>query len=204
MILMQRTVKVDGKIRTDATYPAGFMDVIQIEKTNDTFRLLFDTKGKFAIQRISPEEAKFKLCKVKRYQIGRGNIPYISTHDGRTIRYPHPSIRVNDTIKFDLVNGKIIDFVKFDVGNLVMVTGGRNLGRVGLVTHKEKHPGSVDIVHVKDSAGQSFATRTGNVFVIGKGNKSWVTLPRNLGVKKSIVEEAEERAKKRAEAAAKA
>ena len=24
-ILMQRLVKVDGKVRTDATYPAGFM-----------------------------------------------------------------------------------------------------------------------------------------------------------------------------------
>lgn len=38
MILMQRLVKVDGKVRTDTTYPAGFMDVIQLEKTNEHFR----------------------------------------------------------------------------------------------------------------------------------------------------------------------
>jgi small subunit ribosomal protein S4e len=25
--MMQRLVKVDGKVRTDTTYPAGFMDV---------------------------------------------------------------------------------------------------------------------------------------------------------------------------------
>jgi len=31
-ILMQRFVMVDGKVRTDSTYPAGFMDVITIEK----------------------------------------------------------------------------------------------------------------------------------------------------------------------------
>ena len=37
-ILMQRLVKVDGKVRTDTTYPAGFMDVIQIEKTEEHFR----------------------------------------------------------------------------------------------------------------------------------------------------------------------
>lgn len=38
MILMQRLVRVDGKVRTDTTYPAGFMDVIELEKTNEHFR----------------------------------------------------------------------------------------------------------------------------------------------------------------------
>jgi hypothetical protein len=38
MILMQRLVKVDGKVRTDTTYPAGFMDVITLDKTDDHFR----------------------------------------------------------------------------------------------------------------------------------------------------------------------
>jgi hypothetical protein len=38
MILMQRLVKVDGKARTDTTYPAGFMDVITLDKTDDHFR----------------------------------------------------------------------------------------------------------------------------------------------------------------------
>ena len=32
-ILMQRTVEVDGKVRTDKTYPVGFMDVVTIPKT---------------------------------------------------------------------------------------------------------------------------------------------------------------------------
>lgn len=45
------------------------------------------------------------------------------------------------------------------LGNLVMVTGGHNLGRVGTITSRERHPGSFDIVHVKDSQGHSFATR---------------------------------------------
>ena len=40
-----------------------------------------------------------------------------------------------------------------------MITGGHNLGRVGTVMHREKHPGSFDIVHVKDAVGHTFATR---------------------------------------------
>jgi len=70
-----------------------------------------------------------------------------------------------------------------------MITGGRNLGRVGVITSKERHPGSFDIVHVRDAAGNSFATRLSNVFVIGKGNKSLISLPKGKGVKKTILEE---------------
>lgn len=49
-----------------------------------------------------------------------------------------------------------------------MVTGGHNLGRIGTLVHREKHPGSFDIVHVKDSTGHTFATRLSNVFIIGQ------------------------------------
>uniref|UniRef100_A0A8C9CN00 Ribosomal protein S4 X-linked n=1 Tax=Phocoena sinus TaxID=42100 RepID=A0A8C9CN00_PHOSS len=57
-ICMQRFIKIDGKVRTDITYPAGFMDVISIDKTGENFRLIYDTKGRFAVHRITPEEAK--------------------------------------------------------------------------------------------------------------------------------------------------
>ena len=39
------------------------------------------------------EEAAYKLLKVVRQQVGKGGIPYIATHDGRTIRYPDPDIK---------------------------------------------------------------------------------------------------------------
>lgn len=45
------------------------------------------------------------------------------------------------------------------LGNLCMITGGRNLGRVGTVVSRERHPGSFDICHVKDAQGHTFATR---------------------------------------------
>lgn len=188
-IVMQRLIKVDGKVRTDTNYPAGFMDVIQIEKTNEFFRLLYDTKGRFVVHRIQENEAKFKLCKVKRMQIGPKGVPFLVTNDARTIRFPNPDVRVNDTVKVDISTGKMTDFVHMDVGNLVMITGGKNLGRVGVITRRDKHPGSFEIIHVKDAQGNSFSTRLCNVFIIGKGTKSLVTLPRGKGIRKTILEE---------------
>ncbi|KAL3892848.1 MAG: hypothetical protein SGPRY_014725 [Prymnesium sp.] len=185
-ILMQRLVKVDGKARTDKTYPA---DVIGIEKTNEYFRLLYDVRGRFTIHRVSPEESKYKLCRVKTLAMGAKKVPYVVTHDGRTIRYPDPNVAVNDVVKFDLEANKITDFIKFETGNLAMINGGKNTGRVGVIVSREKHQGSFDIVHLKDSSGHMFATRLSNVFVIGEGNRPMVSLPKRKGIKMSILEE---------------
>merc|ERR1712093_856270 len=57
MICMQRLIKVDGKVRTDMCFPAGNMDVITIEKTKENFRMLYDTKGRFAVHKIHKDEA---------------------------------------------------------------------------------------------------------------------------------------------------
>jgi len=195
-IVKQRLIKIDAKVRTDPTYPAGYMDVISIEKSNEHFRLLYDVKGRFSIHRITPEEAYYKLLKVRKVALGARGVPHIVTHDGRTIRYPDPAIAVNDTVKFDLGQSKITDFVKFDTGNLVMITGGRNMGRVGVIIHREKHIGGFDIVHVKDSMDRTFATRVTNIFVIGEGIKPWVSLPKGKGLKLTISEERDARRKR--------
>jgi small subunit ribosomal protein S4e len=188
-ILMQRLCKVDGKARTDKTYPAGFMDVVRLEKADVQYRLLYDVRGRFAVHRISAEEGKFKLARVKTLAMGPKKVPYVVTHDGRTIRYPDPLVAVNDTVKVDIETGKITEFVKFETGNLAMINGGKNTGRVGVIISRERHQGSFDIVHLKDAGGHSFATRLGNVFVIGEGTRPMISLPKRQGIKLSIMEE---------------
>jgi small subunit ribosomal protein S4e len=203
MVVNRRLVEVDGKTRTDANYPSGLMDTIRFAKTDENFRVLYDVKGRFVLHRIGAEESQYKLCRVQKlskakkatighnpFQTGQAaTIPYVVTHDGRTVRYPDPKIQVNDTVKFDMKSGKITGYLKFDVGNLAMVTRGANVGRIGAIVSREKHPGSFDIVHLKDRNGNVFATRLGNVFVIGEPNKPWISLPKSKGIKLTIMEE---------------
>jgi len=195
-IMKQRLVKVDGKVRTDVKFPCGFMDVIQIEKSNEHFRLIYDVKGRFTVHRITPQEAKYKLCRVRKVKMGPKMVPFLFTNDGRTIRYPDPLIKVNDTIRVDINTNKIIEFIKFETGNQCMVTGGRNTGRVGQIMNIERHHGSFDIVHVKDAGGHTFATRLNYIFVIGKGMKAMISLPEGSGVRMT---EWEQKMKKRDE-----
>ena len=48
-------------------------------------------------------------------------------------------------VQFKLCNGRS---VQFDVGNVVMVTGERNTGHVGVIKNREKHKGSFETIHV--------------------------------------------------------
>ena len=48
--------------------------------------------------------------------MGPKKVPYIITHDARTIRYPNPHIKGNDTIRVDIATGKILEHIKFDTG----------------------------------------------------------------------------------------
>jgi len=204
MIVMRRLVEVDGKVRSDASYPSGLMDVVRLAKVNEVFRVLYDVKGRFVLHELKDaKEAGMKLCRVTKvsksnkatighnpFQAGQpGVIPFITTHDGRTIRYPDPLIKKGDTVQIDLKTGKITGHLKSDVGNLAMVTKGANIGRVGVITSKERHPGSFDIVHLKDKKGVPFATRSGNVFVIGDAEKAWISLPKAKGQRSTILEE---------------
>lgn len=60
------------------------------------------------------------------------------------------------------------------------------MGRVGVITHRERHDGGFNIVHIKDAIDNSFATRESNVFVIGR-EKPWISLPKGKGVKVNIL-----------------
>jgi small subunit ribosomal protein S4e len=202
-ILKGRKVLVDGKARTDLTYPAGFMDVISMPLCGENFRLLYDAKGRYVCHKVKDAEAKYKLCKVTKVALQAKAVPYLVTHDGRTIRYPHPDIKVLDSVKLNIETGKIEDTITFDVGCQAFVTGGKNRGRIGIITQREKHNGGFDIVHIKDVRGNTFATRIGFVFVIGAGgsSKPLVTLPKGAGVSYNITEERDMRLKAKAKSA---
>jgi ribosomal protein S4E len=81
--------------------------VITLDKSNERFRMLYDTKGRFVLNKVSAEESKFKILKI----VGSGkqakNVPYVVSHDGRTLRYPDPIIKKNDSVKLDLATGKV-------------------------------------------------------------------------------------------------
>eukprot|EP00069_Balaena_mysticetus_P014710 bmy_22368T0 len=102
---------------------AGFMDIINIDKTGENFGLIYDTKVYFVVHHIAPEERPSTSCTTL---------------------------------------------------TLCKVTGGANLGRI-------------------DANGSSFVTQLSNIFVIGKGNKPWISLPQGKCIHLIIAKERDKR-----------
>merc|ERR1711907_594016 len=91
-------ILVDGRVRKDPKFPLGLMDVLSIPKIKKNYRVLYDVKGRFVMRDITAKQAATKLRRIVKRAMGKNRIPYIVTHDGRTIRYPDPSLNVLDTI----------------------------------------------------------------------------------------------------------
>ena len=51
------------------------------------------------------------------------------------------------------------------------------------------------LVLFQDAAGHTFATRMGYIFVIGKGSKPYISLPKGQGIKLTTAEERDKRLK---------
>merc|ERR1712183_277915 len=110
------------------------------------------------------------------------------------LKYALSAKEVQTILKQRLVkiDGQVRTDPKFPTGFMDVVQV-RNTGRVGTIMHRERHPGSFDIVHVKDANGHTFATRLAYIFVIGKGNKPYISLPKGAGIKLSTAEERDKR-----------
>jgi len=202
MILRQKLVNVDGRPRTDPKYPAGFQDVVEIPKTEEKFRIMYDHKGRFTLIDVSNDaEADIKLCRVQNVYTATGRVPVVVTHDGRRIRYPSLKIQRGDTAVVNIRTGKITDTIKLRKGAQVMLVGGANRGRVGKAVSLERHPGGFGIAHVQDAAGNEFATRITNLFVLGRNDESCpIRLPKAAGIKQNVIDERNEKLAARSEA----
>lgn len=86
-------MKTDGKVQTDTAHPAGCMDVISTDETGQDFCLIYDIKGGFAVPGVTPEEGKYKLCKVRKIPVSTKGIPLLVTLKPSVTLIPHPSER---------------------------------------------------------------------------------------------------------------
>jgi len=182
-IIRNKAIKIDGKVRTDKNYPAGFMDVVSIPKLNLHYRILYTVGKKFCLQNITEQEAKFKICRVDNRRMENKAILTLTTSDGRTIKYADPDIKVGDSIKFDLEKQEMVEFYRLEVGKTGFAFRGKNIGCVGIIREIKDHVGGFQVVTLEDLNGRSFLTRGDNMMVIGENGESLVTLTKERGIK---------------------
>jgi len=183
-VITQKKVKVDGKTRIDTKYPTGLMDVVEIPEAKVAIRVLPIQRKGLSIANISQEEAAFKLCRIEDKRAVAGGNLQLNLHDGRNIlvkvtdprRSEEVPYKTFDTVQVSLPDQKILKRLKFTEGSQVIVTSGRNLGRIGKIQKiMEGSAARPPMVIIEDSQSKIFQTMADYVFVVGE-DKPLITL----------------------------
>ncbi len=134
IILHERSVLVDGKVRTKKDYPVGLMDVVSIPKEAKHFRMKVDWKGRLVPVEIEETEAKEKLLKINRKHTVKRGRQNITFHDGGNMLGDN-HLRVGDSILASLPDGKLQRHVRLENGARCLIIEGKHAGKI--VTLKE-------------------------------------------------------------------
>ena len=125
-------VKVDGVIQKSLHHSIGLMDVVELENTNDIYRLVPKNGQTLFPIKINENEKSKKLVRVKSKTSISGGRTQLGFHDGRTI-ITDTNVNVGDTCLLQIPEQKILDVIKFEKNSQVIIIKGTNAGRVGTI-----------------------------------------------------------------------
>jgi len=177
IIIKRGHIKVDGVVRREPKFPVGLMDVITIEKLEQSFRVLPTPKG-LDLHSIDSDEAGFKLCRIEDKTTVRGGHIQLNLHDGRNvlIRVADPTSPVEDayktldTLKLGLPGQDLLEHFRLEEGAYAIITGGKNMGLHGRVVAIRGLEGVKKRrfeVELEAPTGERFRSILDYVFVVG-------------------------------------
>lgn len=163
-ILNRGIVKVDGRTRKEANFPAGLMDVLSIQ--DESYRLLPSASGLY-LKPVEGNESMVKLSKINNKIVVRQNKIQLNFFDGKNMIVASNDYKTGDTAVVDLSTNSIKETLKMKKGSTALITGGRNMGRIGriedIIVTKNPQPTQV-IVNV---SGKAVSVPKNYVFVVG-------------------------------------
>ncbi len=169
-VLTSGLVRVDGRIVKDRRYALGFMDLISIESTGESYRIIFNRKGNLAVGRASEEMASSKLLKVRGKTIVRGGKIQLAFHDGTTVLTEKKEIKPGDVVKLKFEGREIQSVYPMEKGSKVYLTGGSHIGNIATVKDIEvKSSSRANMVLLEEG----FGTLADYAFVIGGAGESY-------------------------------
>ena len=177
MILAQGKLAVDGITRKRADFPVGLMDVITLSEINEYFRVMPSSKG-LVLSKIDKKESAFKLARVENKKTVKEGVQ-IALHDGSNILIkvadPKNPVEVSydtfDVLKIGLPEKEVTSKISTKIGNLAIITGGKNIGKKGKIVEIEKTEAKERrnaLVVIEDEKGTKYQTILGFVFSIGE------------------------------------
>lgn len=168
-VIKQGVISVDGKVRKDHRYPAGFMDVIEVKPTREHFRIMTGPKGLF-VEKTGAAEAGRKLCIIRKKFTMKGRIECLSLHDGRVIRLGKDKneYKPGETVEMEVPSQKITGHFRAEKGADALITSGKNIGIRGKIKEiRDRKFMTEKSVVVLESDGKEIETLKDCIMIIG-------------------------------------
>ena len=183
-IINNGEIKVDGKICKDIKYPVGLMDVVEIPKINQSYRVIPAPRKGLVLHPIEDDEIEFKLCRIENKTVVKGGQIQLNLHDGRNIlihlndptNADEDVYKTKDVLKISLPSQEILEHIKFDEDIFSMVIAGRHLGLSRKIIKIEKRFGPHASTVTLEKDDKTFQTALDYAFPIGE-EISLISLP---------------------------
>lgn len=128
-ILRNRKVKVDNRYIIEPKFPVGFQDIVEIDGIG-RYVIDLDEHGYFVIR--DQKELNKVLKVIRKVKVKDGKLQY-TFHDGRTLLSEDNSIKVGDSVVFNLENKKIIHIISQNKAVECIVLRGKHRGFRGKI-----------------------------------------------------------------------
>ncbi|RZN47376.1 30S ribosomal protein S4e [archaeon] len=174
-ILNEGLVLVNGKAHKDYRFPVGVMDIIEIPRTEEYYRVVPDYKGSLTLHPISADEKDKKLYKISNIIALKGGKYQLNFHDGNNY-VTTKKYNTYESVIFDLDKNEIVDTVPLEEGSVVLIVSGRNVSHIGKIVEIQNFGMNPDTVTLESSKG-TFQTLKDYVIAVGTGSKPMISLP---------------------------
>ncbi len=134
-IIKSGRILVDKKPRKEPRFPVGLMDIFEIPETGEHYRVEAGRSGLF-LNRITPEQAAHKICRIMNKTAVRGGLAQLNLHDGRNILVEKGSEKefsLGDSVVIRLPEQKIVKNIKLQKKSHAIIFSGRNKGESGVI-----------------------------------------------------------------------
>ena len=139
---------MDGVIRKSLHHGIGLMDVVELEGSNKTYRLVPQDGTLLKPIEIDDAEKTKKFVVVKSKNTIKNGKTQIGFHDGKTL-IDETSVSVGDTCVMQIPEIKILEVIKLEKGMNCLIIKGVNAGKIGKIDEIKKGtfsiPKSIDI-----------------------------------------------------------
>jgi small subunit ribosomal protein S4e len=139
-ILHQGKCKVDGRVVKDHRFPVGTFDSINLG--DESYRIVPSKRG-FKLLEIDEDESKKKLSRIEDKTIIKGGQTQINLEDGKNIIVDQDfDMETGSAVLLQLPEYEILDGAEPKQGCKVMITKGKNRGRIAELKEKKEVKGS--------------------------------------------------------------